>query len=462
MIPKIVRNLLLIAAVVVVQNVYGQTSRNLKHLDSLLEKAHNLGVFNGNLLVSERGKIIYKKTVGWADASGKIKLTEDHRLHIGSIAKEFNAVAIMMLKEQGKLSLGDKVSKFLPELPLWANRVSIKNLLQYTSGIPQSNWNEIKGDADNMKFLKSVTKLAFEPGTKYDYNNNDVFLQRRIIEKITGLPYALFVTDNLFKPSGIKSAIFDPKETDTLIARSYNDEKIQDNLQWEIDGWPALNPLDFYKWSECISSFRLITPASTKEIVSPFSTDDQTGLGHGTVEGNILTTHRHDGTAKNYQALLISNANSSRTIILMTNNKQGNLDAISKSVISILEGKPYIQVRRSFVDDFEKSLENMNGEQTLALYRKIKDEQPDQYSFDGEKILNQVGYFFLNNKKFADAIVVFTFNTKLFPNSGNMFDSLAEAYYVQGNKSKALENYTIALKLDPKLESARKMIQELK
>ncbi|MCX2477423.1 hypothetical protein OQZ33_24050, partial [Pedobacter sp. MC2016-05] len=64
MIPKIVRNLLLIAAVVVVQNVYGQTSQNLKHLDSLLEKAYNLGVFNGNLLVSERGKIIYKKTVG--------------------------------------------------------------------------------------------------------------------------------------------------------------------------------------------------------------------------------------------------------------------------------------------------------------------------------------------------------------------------------------------------------------
>lgn len=166
MIPKIVRNLLLIIAVVAIQNGYGQTSGNFKHLDSLLEKAHNLGVFNGNLLVYERGKIIYKKTIGWADASGKIKLTEDYRFHIGSIAKEFNAVAIMMLKEQGKLSLEDKVSKFLPELPLWANRVSIKNLLQYTSGIPQSNWNEIKGNADNMRYLKTVKTLAFEPGTK--------------------------------------------------------------------------------------------------------------------------------------------------------------------------------------------------------------------------------------------------------------------------------------------------------
>jgi len=462
MIRKIVRNLLLVATLLATKSSYGQTSRNLKQLDSLLEKAHNLGVFNGNLLVSEKGKIIYKKTIGWADASEKIRLTEDQRLHIGSIAKEFNAVGIMMLKEQGKLSIEDKVSKYLPELPLWANRVSIRNLLQYTSGIPQSNWNEIKGDADNMKYLKTVTRLVFEPGTEYDYNNNDVFLQRRIIEKITGVPYASFVTEKLFKPCGIKNAIFDPKETDTLIAKAYNDKKIQDDLHWEIDGWPAFNLLDFYRWSECINSFQLITPASTQELVIPFSTDDQTGLGHGTVEGNIFTNHRHDGTAKNYQALLISNATTSRTIILMTNNKQGNLDAISKSVILILEGKTYMQVRRSFIDDFAKQLKNMNGEQTLTLYRKIKIEQPNQYSFDGEKTLNQVGYFFLNNNKVVDAITIFTYNTKLFPNSGNMFDSLGEAYYVQGNKSKALENYTIAFKLDPSLESAKKMIQELR
>lgn len=460
--PKIVRNLLLVVSLLATQSSYGQTSRNLKQIDSLLEKAHNLGVFNGNLLVSEKGKIIYKKTIGWADASGKVKLTEDYRFHIGSIAKEFNAVGIMMLKEQGKLTLEDKVSRYLPELPSWAKKISIRHLLQYTSGIPQSNWDEVTGDAENMKSLKAVTTLLFEPGTKYDYNNNDVFLQRRIIEKITGLPYASFVTERLFKSCGIKNAIFDPTEMDKLIARSYNDKKTQDELSFDIDGWPALNLLDFYRWSECINSFRLITPASTQELVIPFSTDDQTGLGHGTLEGKTLTTHRHDGTAKNYQALLISNATTSRTIILMTNNKQGNLDAISKSVNSILEGKQYIQVRRSFIGDFDEQLENMDGEQVLALYQKIKLERPDHYSFDGENTLNQVGYFFLNKDKVNDAITIFTFNTKLFPNSANMFDSLGEAYYVQGNKGKALENYTIAFKLDPSSESAKKMIQELK
>ena len=462
MIPKIVRNLLVIAPLFAAQDSYGQTSRNLKQLDSLVDIAYNLGVFNGNLLVSEKGKVIYKKTVGWADASKEIKLTEEYRFHIGSIAKEFNAVGIMMLKEQGKLSLEDKVSKYLPELPSWAKKISIRNLLQYTSGIPQSNWNGIKGDADNMKYLKTVTTLAFEPGTEYDYNNNDVFLQRRIIEKITGQPYTSFVMEKLFKPCGINSVIFDPGETEKLVAKGYNDQKIQDDVNREISGWPALNLMDFYRWSECINSFNLITPISTKELITPFSPDNQTGLGHGTVEGKLLMNHRHDGTSKNYQALLISNATTSRTIILMTNNKQGNLDAISKSVNSILEGRPYIQVRRSFINDFDKELGNMNGEQAIALYRKIKLERPNRYSFDGENTLNQVGYFFLNKDKVNDAITIFTFNTKLFPNSGNMFDSLGEAYYVQGNNGKALENYTIAFKLDPSLESAKKMIQELR
>lgn len=91
---NILRNLLLVATLLATQSSYGQTKRNLKQLDSLIETAHNLGVFNGNLLVSEKGKVIYKKTIGWADATGKIKLTEDYRLHIGSIAKEFNALAL--------------------------------------------------------------------------------------------------------------------------------------------------------------------------------------------------------------------------------------------------------------------------------------------------------------------------------------------------------------------------------
>lgn len=439
-----------------------QSRPNLKKLDTLVAKAYDLGVFKGNLLVAEKGKIIYQKTVGWTDASEQTPLTADYRLHIGSIAKEFNAVAIMILKEQGKLSLDDNVAKYLPELPVWAEKIKIRNLLQYTSGVPQSVWRNTKGDADNLNNLKAVTALDFEPGTRYAYNNNDVFLQRRIIERISGMSYEAFVQEKLFKPSGITEAVFNPGESVSLVANSYNDQKKQDNLTYEIAGWPALTPMDFLKWSEVLNSFRLISPASTKELCIPFSGDNQTGLGHGTMEGNKLVMHSHDGTAKNYQALLTSETVKGITVILMTNNKQNNLGALNRSVFSILAGRPFANLKRSFINDFQSKLDMLDGDQAIALYEQTKHDFPDKYGYAEEGTLNEIGYYYLNKKKVGDAIAVFTLNTRLFPNSGNMHDSLGEAYYVQGNKVKALEHYTLALKLDPSLESAKKMIAELK
>ena len=95
----------------------------------------------------------------------------------------------MMLKEQGKLTLDDKISKFLPELPAWANTINVKILLQYTSGLPDVKWSSVKNDGDDLKDLMQLKKLDFEPGSNYAYNNNNVFLQRRIIEKITAIKF---------------------------------------------------------------------------------------------------------------------------------------------------------------------------------------------------------------------------------------------------------------------------------
>src|ERR1700761_1244694 len=84
-------------------------------IDAMIHKAHDIGVFNGNILVVDHGQVIYKAAIGYADASGKVPLTTQYRFHIGSIAKEFNAVGIMMLKDEGKLTLDDKLSKYFPE-----------------------------------------------------------------------------------------------------------------------------------------------------------------------------------------------------------------------------------------------------------------------------------------------------------------------------------------------------------
>ncbi|MFC0514897.1 serine hydrolase [Mucilaginibacter angelicae] len=431
------------------------------NIDTLMQRANRLGLFNGNVLVADHGKIIYKAAIGYADAGKTTRLTDQYRFHIGSIAKEFNAVGIMMLQEQGKLNLDDKVSKYLPQLPVWADKIRIINLLQYTSGLPDIKWKTVRDDVGNMADLMKVDSLDFEPGKKYVYNNNNVFLQRRIIEKITGISFRQFVEDYELKPAGMNTAIVDPTEKDALVARSYDNDGKPDDLVYPISGWTAVTLDDFYAWANAIIKFKLISPVATREIINGVSPGRQSGLGGGSMDGDKMIGHTHDGTTLNYQALLVSKVPNGVTIILMTNNKQGNLYSIEKSIEAILEGKPYALVKRSFLDEFGNKLDSMSGEQIISFYNDLKSKRGNEYSFDDENTLNETGYYLMSKKRLPDAVVIFEYNTKLFPKSGNVFDSLGEAYYNQGNKPLALLNYKKSLQLDPTNDNAKKIITEL-
>jgi D-alanyl-D-alanine carboxypeptidase len=324
------------------QQVLAQKNR-ISQIDTYLQQAHDSGLFNGNVLVADNNKVIYKKAIGHADASKQIPLTINYRFHIGSIAKEFDAVGIMMLQEQGKLSINDKVLKFFPGLPSWADKVSIKNLLQYTSGIPDIKWKTVHSDEDNWKDLQALTTLDFEPGKDYAYNNNNTFLRRRIIEKVSGLPFNEFVVQKMLKPAKIKHGIVDPSENDELVAKSFNDDFTQDGLNAPISGWTCLNLDDFYKWSQCLNNFRLINPVSTREIITPFAPGNQSGLGQGMVKDNHLVTHVHDGTTLHYRALMDTDALKGRTIILLTNQRQrsGNIYEVAEAIKAILDSRPH-------------------------------------------------------------------------------------------------------------------------
>lgn len=338
-------------------------------ISTLLLNLYEKGLFNGNVLVADHDKIVYQAAVGFADTSHHNKLSVAYRFHIGSIAKEFNAAGIMMLQEQGKLNVNDKISRYLPDLPSWAHDISIKNLLQYTSGLPDVEWATVKTDADNLENLRRLGKLNFAPGSQYAYNNNNVFLQRRIIEKVTGLSFNEFVQEKMFKPCAMDHATLDPVQTDAFVAKSFNDQHRQDPLTVPISGWASVTLDDFYKWAQCIAHFRLISPASTKEILIPFSPGNQSGLGGGSMNGDSMISHIHDGSAYNYQALLTCHVPKGRFIILMSNNKQDNEYEIAGAIEAILDGKAYIVPRQSILKRYQAAIDTMNGAQVLKLYR---------------------------------------------------------------------------------------------
>ncbi|KAF1004527.1 MAG: Penicillin-binding protein 4* [Luteibacter sp.] len=313
------------------------TEPQVVSLNAYLDHARDTGTLNGNVLVADRGKVILRRAVGYADATRKVPLSLSDRFDIGSIAKEFDVVGILMLAQEHKLSLSDPVSRFIPDLPSWSKSVTINDLLHYTSGLPDIDWNTVNNDADAFRNLRALEKLDFPPRTHYAYNNNNTFLRRRIIEKVSGMGFNDFVRSRVFPKAKVTDAVIDPVEGTPRVARGFSANLTQDTLKVYLSGWPALTVDDLFHWSNCITMFCLITPESTRQILASPDPKRQTGLGHGEMDGDRLVKHVHDGNDHNFEALLMVFPAKGRTIILMTSQNRNDVYAIADAINGILD-----------------------------------------------------------------------------------------------------------------------------
>src|SRR5437016_3871714 len=166
------------------------------------------GVPSASIAVVKDGQVVYVKAYGDALLEPKTPATTEMRYSIGSISKQFTAAAILLLQEQGKLSLDDKVGKFIPNLTR-ANEVTIRQLLSHTSGY-QDYWPQ---DYVMPMMLQPVTAqkimdmwaripLDFEPGTKWQYSNTNYVIAGVIVEKASGIPLLQSLSQKVFTPLG--------------------------------------------------------------------------------------------------------------------------------------------------------------------------------------------------------------------------------------------------------------------
>lgn len=315
----------------------------INNLNKLMKTVHENGIFNGNVLVSQNNNVIYDTSLGFADATKTNLLTDDYRFHLGSITKEFSGVALLQLEEQGKLKLSDPISTFIPELPQWAKEVTIKDLLQYTSGIPNVNWKKIKNDTDIFNDLLLIDKLSFKPGTEYDYNNNNLFLRQFIIQRIMGMPYKTYVQKFIFQPLKMNATLMTPFENEKNIAKGFNNQWVQDPVELPITGGTYTTTADLLKWANSLHSKKVVNKNSLYELGQSFNVaDSQSALGNAKFENKKLTEHSHDGRAGNFEALLFSDLKSKITIILLCNNyNNGKLSDISEAILAILKNEKF-------------------------------------------------------------------------------------------------------------------------
>lgn len=322
-------------------NSISAQSNQVKQIDSLMQNAFNKGFFNGTILVAKENKIIYNSAFGFTDVTKSKKLDTNYRFHIGSITKEFSAVALMQQQqEKGKLNINDKISKFFPDFPAWANEVSIKNLLQYTSGLPGPNFKTIKNDLDLFDGLKIIKKLDFKVGTQYDYNNSNFFLRQFIVEKLTELNFKTYAEKFIFKPCKMETAIMTPLDTENKIAKGFNKDGVADKAEPPITGGTYVTTTDLFNWEKCLQSNKIINQKSIFALGQHFDEKDtQSALGEAEYENGKLIQHLHDGRAGSYEALLVSNVKEKTIIILLGNNYQGKLFEIADEIKMILKKK---------------------------------------------------------------------------------------------------------------------------
>jgi CubicO group peptidase (beta-lactamase class C family) len=331
-------------------------------------KYHN---FNGNILVAEKGRIIYQKSVGYSDLKTRQRLNDRSVFNLASISKQFTAAAVMLCVERGLLSLDDGLSKYFPEIPY--EGVTLRQMLTHTSGLPEQNelmykhWNSEAPvtNKDMVEYLiKYKPEVAFKPGEGFKYCNTNYSLLALIVEKVSGQRFQDFVTKNIFEPLEMKQTRFlnpttgnyktIPNQTENYI---FDVEKNQFLTPQEIPQQKKAVPItglvgagnihsttaDLLKWQESLKTAKILKRESIREMESPqikANVDGSDAYGYGLAIKSIYNDTKifHNGGTLGYWNSLQHFKNSDRTIIVLTNNESEK--GLTSAIAAILFDQP--------------------------------------------------------------------------------------------------------------------------
>ncbi|QSQ26350.1 serine hydrolase [Pyxidicoccus parkwayensis] len=452
-----------------------------QEIDRLVSKYQQLGLFNGSVLVANEKGVILEKGYGFANFEWQVPNTPDTKFRLGSITKQFTAMLILQLAAEGKLQVDEPVTKYLPDYRKdTGDRITLAHLLNHTSGLPNYTNREFfqKSSRDPYSVADFVKKfcsgdLEFEPGTKFNYSNSGYFLLGAVIEKVTGQTYAQALRQRIFDPLGMKDTGYDvsatvlPKRASGYEAQpgGYVNASYLDMTIPYAAGSLYSTVQDLYRWDRALHEHKLLPAPLEQRMFTPVLEDYGFGwslkpvkLHDGKTE---LASISHSGGINGFSTLLVRATGKKELVILLDNTARGRkLSEMATGVLSILHGIPPKQPSQPISDVVMATLEKSSVAEAIARYRTLKATKAGEYDF-AESELNNAGYRLLGSGRIAEAVEVFKLNVEMYPNSGNVYDSLGEAYVAQGNKEQALVNYRRAVELDPKNTNAAQAVQQL-
>ncbi|MGF6846025.1 CubicO group peptidase (beta-lactamase class C family) [Chitinophaga sp. W3I9] len=328
-----------------------------KELDAMLARTFPSAGPGAAVLVAKANKIVYKKAFGKANLELNVQLKSDHVFRIGSITKQFTACAILKLAEERKLSLQDEITKFISDYPV--PDVTIEQLLTHTSGIntgagawtAEARKRDFTPQAliDSFKYQPS----DFLPGESFRYNNNGYVLLGYIIERISGMPYEAYISENFFKPLGMKNSGYD--NTASIIPGRISGYQKDNDTYKNADFLSMTQPYsagsilstveDLYIWNKALMDGKVISKKSLEKAHTSHQLNkgNSTGYGYGWWLGNIQGSLdiKHDGLINGFSTFAVYLPQENVFVAVFTNCENNNPEVIGSKIAGIAIGKPY-------------------------------------------------------------------------------------------------------------------------
>ncbi len=457
------------------------SSDKAAQIENLMDTYFQYGKFNGSYLVAEKGKIIVEKGLGYANMEWEIPNAPDTKFRLASITKQFTAMAIMQLAEQGKIELDGKISDYLPYYRKdTGQKVTIHQLLSHSSGIP--NYTNIPGfmreNARDYISPKDLIlsycsgDLEFEPGTKFNYSNSGYIILGAIIEEVTGKSYEDVLQQNIFLSLGMKNSGYDHnnkiiKKRAAGYNRTFDGYENSPYIDMSVPyaaGSLYSTVEDMYLWDQALYTDKLLSDKYRKIMFT--SNLDHYAYGWsvrnlpvGETGDSVLVT-THNGGIFGFSTRIVRLVKDHDLIVLFSNCAGTDLQEMSQNIINILYNQPYSAPRKSIAQKMNKLIRDKGVDEAVTEYHHLRKDSADDYDF-GESELNLLGYNLMGNGQLEEAVAIFKLNVETFPESSNVYDSLGEAYMNEGEKDLAIKNYAKSLEMDPGNSNAIIMLKRI-
>ena len=331
------------------------TTDDLQFVDSLFSAYSGSTVPGASVVVIADGRVVVRRAYGMADLERRVPATPETDYRLASVSKQFTAMAVMLLATGGKLRYDQPVRDFLPELPVAAQPVTIRHLLNHTSGlvdyedlVPESRTAQLD-DRDVLGLLAGKDSVYFPAGSQYRYSNSGYVLLGLIVARASGLSFPEFVRTRIFQPLGMSATVAHVEGSDTVPRRAYGysprggtfvqtDQSVTSATLG--DGGIYTNVDDLARWDQALERNTLVDSATMRLATTPpqlpAGAATEYGFGWFVDQYRGLKRWRHTGETSGFRNAILRFPDRKLTIVILTNRSSGEPQAIAERIADLL------------------------------------------------------------------------------------------------------------------------------